>query len=56
MASFKDAVIPYLSSSSAGTQPRLVVASARISSFKASRFLAVSFLESLRSENQVRSS
>ena len=44
--------MPTLSSSVAKTQPRPVVDSARMIEFNSSRFLDVSFLESLSSENQ----
>ena len=52
MASFRASEIPIWSSSLAGTQPRPVADSARINRFSSSRFLAVSFLESLSSINQ----
>lgn len=44
--------MPSLSSLVADTQPRPVIEFARINEFKASRFLAVSFLESFSSLNQ----
>lgn len=56
MASFKALLIPISSSSEASTQPSPVEASFKISLFNSSRFLAVSFLESLNSLNQGRSS
>ena len=46
--------MPIWSSSFVGTQPRLVVDSLMMTVFSASRFLAVSFLESLSSSNQGR--
>ncbi len=47
--------MPSSSSSAAGTQPRPVADSARMSWFRASRFFAVSFLESFSSANHSRS-
>ena len=52
MASLRALEIPSESSSAAGTQPRPTAASFKMISFKDSRFFAVSFLESLSSENQ----
>ncbi len=48
--------MPIRSSSGADTQPRPVVDSFRIISLSSSRFLLLSFLESLSDLNQVRSS
>ena len=52
MASFNAFEIPILSISAAETQPRPVADSAKMIEFNSSRFLGVSFLESLSSENQ----
>ena len=56
MASFSALEMPIWSSSLAGTQPSPVAHSRRMISLSSARFLAVSFLESLSSENHSRSS
>ena len=48
--------MPISSNSAAGTQPRPVADSLRMSSLRTSRFFAVSFLESASSANHSRSS
>lgn len=52
MASFRAFEIPISSISAAETQPSPVADSARMTVLSSSRFLGVSFLESLSSENQ----
>ena len=56
MARRKASEIPILSSSAAETQPRPVADSSRMILLSSSRFLAESFLESLRLANHSRSS